>query len=67
MSDLISRQAALEAIRHIEEVYINNLPTMIDKTSVQTELMMLPSAEEIVVWQNPKQHCEANMKGEDNE
>lgn len=43
MDDLISRQAALDAIRNITEVYINNLPTLIDKASVQTELMMLPS------------------------
>lgn len=50
MDDLISRQAAIEAIRHIEEVYINNLPTMIDKASAQTELMMLPSAQPEQRW-----------------
>ena len=31
MSDLIDRQAAIDAIRHIREVYVNNLPTLIDK------------------------------------
>ena len=61
--DLIERQAAIDAIRHIREVYVNNLPTLIDKASVQTELMMLPSVqrktqnrrfEEIVVtYPNP--------------
>ena len=44
--DLIDRQAAIDAIRHIREVYVNNLPTLIDKASVQTELMMLPSAQQ---------------------
>ena len=49
MSDYIDRQAALEAIRHIEEIYSNNLPTMIDKASVQKELMMLPSAQPEII------------------
>ena len=43
--DCIDRQAAIDAIRNIREVYVNNLPTLIDKASVQTELMMLPSAQ----------------------
>lgn len=45
MSDYISRQAAIEAIRGCTEYYHNNMPTMIDKASAQTELMMLPSAD----------------------
>ena len=48
-TDCISRQAALDAIRHIREIYFNNLPTMIDKASVQTELMMLPSAQPEII------------------
>ena len=43
--DVIYRQDAIDAIRHIEEIYVNNLPTMIDKASAQTELMLLPSAQ----------------------
>lgn len=44
MTDYISRQAAIEAIRGCTEYYHNNMPTMIDKASAQTELMMLPDA-----------------------
>ena len=44
-NDCISRAEAIDAIRHIEEIYVNNLPTMIDKASAQTELMLLPSAQ----------------------
>lgn len=50
MSDLISRQAALDAIRSITEIYVNNLPTLIYKASAQTELMMLPSAQPEQRW-----------------
>lgn len=42
MNDTISRRAALDTIRGIEEVYINNLPPMIDKAEAQTRLMLLP-------------------------
>lgn len=45
MDDLISREAAIEAIRHMDDFYINNLPPMILTASVEKELRMLPSAE----------------------
>lgn len=45
MSDLIDRQAALEAIRNCTDIFVNNLPTMIDKVDAQEALMALPSAE----------------------
>ena len=45
MSDLIDRQAAIEAIRNCTDIFVNNLPTMIDKVDAQEALMMLPTAE----------------------
>lgn len=58
--DLIDRQAALDAMRHIGEVYVNNLPTMIDKASAQTELMMLPSAQPEIVYCKDCKHGSPN-------
>lgn len=45
MSDLINRQAALEAIINCTDIFVNNLPTMIDKVDAQEALIALPSAE----------------------
>lgn len=45
MKDPIERQAALDEIRTCTEVYVNNLPPMIDKAEVQTKIMLMPSAE----------------------
>ena len=56
-NDCISRAGAIDAIRHIEEIYVNNLPTMIDKASAQTELMLLPSAEPEIIR---CQYCKHN-------
>ena len=49
MNDYISRQAAIETIRNCTEYYHNNMPTLIDKASAQTELMMLPAADAVEV------------------
>ena len=47
MSDLISRQAAIDAIRNIKAIKgtSDDKILLIDKAEAQTELMMLPSAE----------------------
>lgn len=49
MKDLIERQAAIDVVRRIEEKYVNNLPPLIDKAEVQTELMMLPSVQPEII------------------
>lgn len=45
MSDLIDRRAALEAIRDCTDIFVTNLPTMIDKVDAQEALTALPTAE----------------------
>lgn len=47
MSDLIERQAAIEAIRMLQsyKLYEGDEMLLVDKAEVQTELMMLPSAQ----------------------
>lgn len=51
MSDLISRQAAIDAVRKIPGVVspIFDDMLLIDKAEVQTELMMLPSAQPEII------------------
>lgn len=44
-SDLISRQAALDAVRCLRDFPTAYNATLIDKAEVQTELMMLPPAQ----------------------
>lgn len=58
MNNLINRNEAIDAINHIREVYVNNLPTLIDKASVQAELMMLPPAQPTLYGFEPELiHC----------
>ena len=47
MSDLISRQAALEKVRAMQtyKLFVGDDMILVDKAEVQTELMMLPSAQ----------------------
>lgn len=45
MSDLIDRQAALEAILNCSDIFVNNKPVMIDKVDAQEALMEVPTAE----------------------
>lgn len=45
MNDLISRQAAIEAIENCTGIYVNNLPTMINKTDAYKVLTDLPSVQ----------------------
>ena len=45
MSDLISRQAAIDAIYKCMDIYINNLPVMVDKADAYTALANLPSVQ----------------------
>ena len=63
MNDTISRRAALDTIRGIEEVYINNLPPMIDKAEAQTRLMLLPPVQRWipVSEQLPDELAEVNI------
>ena len=69
MDDLISRQAALDTldmVRNLQtyELIEGNYMILIDKAEVQTELMMLPSAEP--EWNNHTVACLlAEMFGDD--
>ena len=47
MDDLISRQAALEKVRAMQtyKLFMGDDMILVDKAEVQTELMMLPSAQ----------------------
>jgi len=47
MDDLMSRQAAIDAIRMLQtyKLYDGDEMLLVDKADVQTELMMLPSAQ----------------------
>ena len=45
MDNLIYRQAALDMVNHLTEIYVNNLPPMLDKADVYDNLRLLPSAD----------------------
>ena len=48
MDDLISRQAALEKVRAMQtyKLFVGDDMILVDKAEVQTELMMLPTAQQ---------------------
>ena len=50
--DLISRQAALEKVRTMQtyKLFMGDDMILVDKAEVQTELMMLPSAQRTGRW-----------------
>ena len=52
MSDLISRQAALEKVRAMQtyKLFVGDDMILVDKAEVQTELMMLPTAQPEPKW-----------------
>lgn len=45
MNDLISRQAAIDAIYKCTDIYVTNLPPMIDKAEAYKAISDLPSAQ----------------------
>lgn len=45
LADCVSRQAAIDSIGKCTDIYVNNLPTMIDKAEAYKALNELPSAE----------------------
>ena len=45
MSDLISRQAAIDAVYKCTDIFINNLPVMVDKADAYKALAELPPAQ----------------------
>ena len=47
-ADIISRQDALDAIGKCTDIYVNNLPTMVDKEEAYKALNEVPSVEQIV-------------------
>ena len=49
MDDYISRRAAINSIRGMEDVYINNLPPMICKEEARMELVKLPPEDVVEV------------------
>ena len=46
MSDLISREAAIDSISKCMDIYVNNLQTMVYKAEAYKALTDLPSAEQ---------------------
>lgn len=50
MDDLISRQSAIDSIGKCTDIYVNNLPTMIDKAEAYKALNELPSAQPEPHW-----------------
>ena len=44
-NDCISRQAAIDAVYNCTDIYINNLPVMVDKADAYKALAELPSAQ----------------------
>lgn len=49
MNDYISRQAALDMVNHLTEIYVNNLPPMLNKADVYDNLRLLPTADVVKV------------------
>ncbi len=49
MDDLISRQSAIDAIYKCTDIYINNLPVMVDKADAYKALVNLPSAQSDII------------------
>lgn len=51
MDDLISRQAALEKVRAMQtyKLFVGDDMILVDKAEVQTELMMLPTAQPEII------------------
>lgn len=45
MDDLISRQDAIDAVYKCTDIFINNLPVMVDKADAYKALANLPSAQ----------------------
>lgn len=45
MDDLISRQEAIDAVYKCTDIYINNLPVMVDKADAYKALAELPAAQ----------------------
>ena len=45
MDDLISRQAAIDAVYKCTDIFITNLPVMVDKADAYKALAELPSAQ----------------------
>ena len=47
--DLVSRQAAIDAVYKCTDIFVNNLPVMVDKADAYKALAELPSAQPIIV------------------
>ena len=47
--DLIYRQASLDAINKCTDIYVGNLPAMIDKAEAYKALSKLPSAQQDII------------------
>lgn len=50
MNDLIHRQAAIDAVYKCTDIFINNLPVMVDKADAYKALAELPSAQPEPQW-----------------
>ena len=63
MEDLISRQAAIDAIYKCTDIYVNNLPIMIDKAEAYKAISELPSTQpEIIRCKDCKHDHDCNIQ-----
>lgn len=49
VGDTVSRQAAIDAIKKCTDIYINNLPPMVDKSEAYNAISELPSAQPEII------------------
>ena len=72
MSDLISRQAAIDAVYKCTDIFINNLPVMVDKADAYKALAELPSAQPEIIrckyckWWSDDEYRECSSPNYDN-
>lgn len=64
MSDLIDRKLAIDAIYRCTDIYVGNLPIMVDKEDAYKAIAQLPSADVVEVvrckdckYYDPKECC----------
>lgn len=58
MSDLIDRQAAIDAVRHSPIIEVQPAYMLVDKADVLKNLVMIPSAQPEITAEQVKEYCE---------
>ena len=59
MSDLIDRQAAIDAVYKCTDIFINNLPVMVDKADAYKALAALPPAQPEITDEQAIEHLQS--------